>query len=169
MGDEDPKRSPRNAGQRATIARSIPVDAHLERRSPERDLEQLLREVARPAAGFDQPSAALAFGGTSRFQVLRRLGAGGFGVVYLVRDVAVGADVALKTLPVARPELIYRLKREFRTLADLRHSNLTSRVARSSSTCAATARSTSAASAWPSPSSCAASPRSTRRASCTET
>jgi len=62
----------------------------------------------------------------TRFRILRRLGAGGFGVVYLVRDLASGADVALKTIPAARAELVYRLKREFRALADLRHENLVS-------------------------------------------
>jgi predicted Ser/Thr protein kinase len=69
---------------------------------------------------------AVPFAGTSRFQVVERLGEGGFGVVYLVRDQADGSEVALKTFPVARPEYIYRLKREFRAVADLRHENLVS-------------------------------------------
>jgi hypothetical protein len=109
----------------ATVPRPADAPVHARRPSSERELDRLLREVAR-SPGVAEDPAARVFGGTSRFQVLRRLGAGGFGVVYLVRDVAVGADVALKTLPVARPELIYRLKREFRTLADLRHANLVS-------------------------------------------
>lgn len=86
-------------------------------------LDRLLRELA--AGPQDTVRAALLpFAGSSRFQLIRRLGAGGFGVVYLVRDVATGTEVALKALPVIRPELIYRLKREFRALADLRHENL---------------------------------------------
>jgi eukaryotic-like serine/threonine-protein kinase len=61
-----------------------------------------------------------------RFRLLEQLGAGGFGVVYLVRDVKKDEDVALKTLQGTRPELMYRLKREFRVLADIRHENLVS-------------------------------------------
>ncbi len=72
------------------------------------------------------PTVAFEFGGVPRFRVLRRLGVGSFGVVWLVRDLASGADVALKTLPAGRPDLVYRLKREFRALADLRHENLVS-------------------------------------------
>ena len=63
---------------------------------------------------------------SARFRVLRQLGAGGFGVVFLVRDLHSGEDVALKTLQVIRPEQTYRLKREFRSLADLSHRNLVS-------------------------------------------
>jgi eukaryotic-like serine/threonine-protein kinase len=60
----------------------------------------------------------------ARFRFLKRLGSGGFGVVYLVRDRESDGDVALKTLRSPQPEMVYRLKREFRALADLRHKNL---------------------------------------------
>src|SRR5690348_17048563 len=90
---------------------------------PER-FTDLMREVVRPTAGTLRLFPP--FAGTDRFQVLRRLGSGGFGVVYLVQDVAAGAQIALKTLAVSRPELTYRLKHEFRALADLRHDNLVS-------------------------------------------
>ena len=63
---------------------------------------------------------------SSRFRVLRQLGAGGFGVVYLVRDQHSGEEVALKTLQVIRPEQMYRLKREPRSLTNVRHRNLVS-------------------------------------------
>jgi len=66
------------------------------------------------------------FEGTSRFEVIRRLGAGGFGVVYLVRDHVMGAEVALKALPSLRHEYLFRLKHEFRALSGLRHENLVS-------------------------------------------
>jgi eukaryotic-like serine/threonine-protein kinase len=64
------------------------------------------------------------FRGTERFKVLRRLGAGGMGVVYAVRDVVRDEVVALKTLRRARPVDVSRLKREFRSLADVAHPNL---------------------------------------------
>ena len=60
----------------------------------------------------------------SRFQLVERLGAGGFGVVYRVRDLKQGGEVALKTLEGTHPHQLDRLKREFRMLANLRHRNL---------------------------------------------
>src|SRR5262245_33430893 len=66
------------------------------------------------------------FEGTARFAVLRRLGSGGMGVVYEVVDRTRHEIVALKTLRSARPGNIYRLKREFRSLADIAHRNLVS-------------------------------------------
>ncbi len=64
------------------------------------------------------------FGGTERFRVERRLGAGAFGVVYQVLDRERNEVVALKTLREGNVEALFRLKREFRALADLAHTNL---------------------------------------------
>jgi predicted Ser/Thr protein kinase len=55
---------------------------------------------------------------------LRRLGSGGMGVVYEAFDRRRGERVAVKALPHDDPNLLYRLKREFRSLAGLRHHNL---------------------------------------------
>jgi eukaryotic-like serine/threonine-protein kinase len=64
------------------------------------------------------------FPGTHRFAVRRRLGAGAYGVVYEAFDRERGGVVALKTLRSGNVEALYRLKREFRALADITHPNL---------------------------------------------
>ena len=64
------------------------------------------------------------FTGTERFQVRRRIGEGGMGVVYAVYDVQRQEEVALKTLNHVDARNIYLLKREFRALADVAHPNL---------------------------------------------
>lgn len=58
-----------------------------------------------------------------RFRILRVLGSGGMGVVYEAEDSASGARVALKTLAAVDPSSIYRIKREFRSLAGTSHPN----------------------------------------------
>ncbi|HEX5061815.1 MAG TPA: protein kinase [Kofleriaceae bacterium] len=61
-----------------------------------------------------------------RYRVLRQIGAGGMGIVYEAEDLERGQKVALKTIEYDDVEKVYRLKREFRVLADLSHPNLVS-------------------------------------------
>lgn len=69
-------------------------------------------------------SSPESFKGTLRFEVHRRIGAGGMGVVYQVFDREMNALVALKTLRQDDPVALYRFKQEFRSLANINHRNL---------------------------------------------
>jgi tetratricopeptide (TPR) repeat protein len=61
-----------------------------------------------------------------RFEILRRVGAGGMGEVYEAFDRERRERVALKTLTHADPHTLTRFKREFRALQGLAHPNLVS-------------------------------------------
>jgi len=105
------------------------------------EAESLLASALRAEALYEEPTLLIAgdgvtldaldqlddaFAGTSRYVVQRRIGDGGMGIVYAVDDRARGQVVALKTLRRWSGDDIYRLKREFRNLADVAHPNLVS-------------------------------------------
>src|SRR5262249_28109729 len=76
--------------------------------------------------GIQRDAGELEFRGTRRFEILRRLGAGGMGVVYEAIDREKSTHVALKTLRHMNPEGVFRFKNEFRALQDVQHPNLVS-------------------------------------------
>jgi serine/threonine protein kinase/tetratricopeptide (TPR) repeat protein len=59
-----------------------------------------------------------------RYHIVRELGRGGMGVVYLGRDLRLDMDVAIKFRGVTHSDATLWLKREFRAVASLRHPNL---------------------------------------------
>lgn len=59
-----------------------------------------------------------------RFELVRSLGAGGFGSVVEVHDHQSGARVALKILRATRAVDVFAFKREFRSLSGVKHPNL---------------------------------------------
>jgi serine/threonine protein kinase len=69
----------------------------------------------------DEASPLLSIG---RFELIRTLGRGGNGIVYEAFDPERCERVALKILHERGPSYLYRLKREFRSLAQLRHPSL---------------------------------------------
>src|SRR4030095_11909191 len=59
-----------------------------------------------------------------RYQLQRRLGSGGMGVVYEAFDTERRTKVALKVMRSVEAAALYRFKKEFRVLADLHHHNV---------------------------------------------
>ncbi len=65
-----------------------------------------------------------AFLGTQRYKLIRQIGKGGMGAVYEVEDLEKGVRCALKVMSKGDTEAMMRFKREFRSVAELRHPNL---------------------------------------------
>ena len=59
-----------------------------------------------------------------KFEIERRIGAGGMGVVYRATDTALGRSVAVKALHGRHPRDAWRLRREARAMALITHPNL---------------------------------------------
>jgi WD40 repeat protein/predicted Ser/Thr protein kinase len=86
-------------------------------------VEQRQRRAMVAAALFDEPILSAKIG---RFTIVRKLGAGGMGVVYVAYDEQLDRRVAVKLLrnTVATPEAQGRLEREAQAMARLSHPNV---------------------------------------------
>jgi serine/threonine protein kinase len=71
----------------------------------------------------EYPATRHASGSEPRFRLVRRLGSGGFGRVWLAADARRGTLVALKAAHVPDAETEQRIRREARALGTVRHPN----------------------------------------------
>lgn len=103
----------------ATVRESV-FDAAMAACAPTRPAINV--ELPLPETGAVAPTVL-----AGRYEVLKKLGEGGMGVVYLVRDRQLGRQVALKLLKVAAradSEDIERFRREVRAVAGLSHPGI---------------------------------------------
>ena len=77
--------------------------------------------AGQPNGGRPRPALAASPLGPARFHIVRRLGSGGFGGVWLATDTKLGRPVALKSAHVPDPDTEQRIRREARALATVRH------------------------------------------------
>jgi hypothetical protein len=77
-----------------------------------------------PACGATLRATGIPLVLHGKFELERRVGEGGMGVVYRARDRELGRVVAVKTLPTASPDEAVRLRREARAMAAVVHPNL---------------------------------------------
>lgn len=98
-------------------------EARADRRARGRDSSPAIaRSIAIVCRNLVHESSALLSIG--RFDLIRTLGRGGNGIVYEAFDPLRRELVALKVLYERGPSYSYRLKQEFRSLAELRHPSL---------------------------------------------
>src|SRR5262245_26732599 len=73
------------------------------------------------------PASAEGVRKIGKYEIQKKIGAGGMGAVYLALDSTLRGSVALKVLPqdkAANPTLVRRFKAEAQTAAALRHENI---------------------------------------------
>ncbi|HEX3759179.1 MAG TPA: serine/threonine-protein kinase [Kofleriaceae bacterium] len=100
--------SPSDAGEAPTVEASDPPDS----------FDAILKRVVQPAGEVLEVGAEL----VGRFKILRVLGTGGMGTVYVARDATLGREVAIKVHHAGGGA--QRLRREAVAMARLAHPNV---------------------------------------------
>src|SRR5437773_3603617 len=77
-----------------------------------------------PVVEGDAIRAALEAKLKGQYRIIRLLGRGGMGAVYLARDLALEREVAIKVVKTAEEQSYDRFRREARTAAKLSHPNI---------------------------------------------
>ncbi len=89
-------------------------------------LQEISKKTSGPSLGVSMPGAAQ---GQFRYQVVKEIGRGGMGVVYLAKDLNLGRMVAYKVLPQdlkKHPDIVENFLREVKVLAQLNHPYIVS-------------------------------------------
>ncbi len=94
---------------------------------PEDTFARLLRGAAAPREPAGVPGVPAELAGHAKFQVVRALGQGGMGAVYLAEHRMMGRKVAIKVLSRAvleKPEALERFRQEVRAAGKLDHPHI---------------------------------------------
>jgi serine/threonine protein kinase len=99
---------------------------------PEKSLSGVARSLTQPAPPNPFPGESASpfppeLTGNSEYEIVKELGRGGMGVVYLARNTLMGREEVLKVIGrdvMARPGAVDRFKREIQSAARLDHSNI---------------------------------------------
>ena len=90
-------------------------------------LDQPVMAAAASLLGEAETTDALSGRQFGHYEIIRRLGAGGMGEVYLARDLTLDRQVALKILPrefTRDPDRVHRFAREAKAASALNHPNI---------------------------------------------
>src|SRR5580704_7369101 len=107
---------PRRSSEAPSVQRSSAWDAHADRNAPTGVMPapQPIEDISKPG-----PGARI-----QQYELIKMIGEGGMGTVYLARDLRLGRRVAIKFLQSNQPELTQRFLVEARATARCQHDNI---------------------------------------------